>query len=114
MVIYVHANIVERQLQSMLYIDRVSTLSSSRMKMDCFVGKISDGRKSVGRARVFQDSERNKDTGGLERSSLERKRRQGVQLVPLRHATMLTKLHTNFIIVCTASVSLITSLASLM
>ena len=56
----------------------------------------------------------NKDTGGLERSSLERKRRQGVQLVPLRHATMLTKLHTNFIIVCTASVSLITSLASLM
>ena len=42
-VIHVHANMVERQLQSILHIDRVSNLSSSRMKMDCFLGRISDG-----------------------------------------------------------------------
>ena len=60
-VIHVHANIVERQLQSMLYIDRVSNfVSSSRMKIDerWFLGRISGGRKSVGRARVFQGPEK--------------------------------------------------------
>ena len=59
MVIHVHANIVERQLQSILYIDRVSNLSS-RMKMDCqwFLGRISGGREPVGRARVFQGPEK--------------------------------------------------------
>ena len=59
-VIHVHANMVERQLQSMLYIDRVSNLSSSRMKIDCFLEKSSDGRKSVGKARVCEGSEKQK------------------------------------------------------
>ena len=60
MVIHVHANIVERQLQSIPYIDRVSNLSSSRMKMDCkwVLERISGGRKSVGRARMFKDPEK--------------------------------------------------------
>ena len=60
MVIHVHANIVERQLQSIPYTDRLSNLSSSRMKMDCkwFLGRISGGRESVGRPRVFQDPEK--------------------------------------------------------
>ena len=54
--IYEHANIVEKQLANILYVDRVSNLSSSQMKMDSrwFRGKISGGRKSVGRARTFQ------------------------------------------------------------
>jgi len=60
MVIHVHANIVERQLQSILYIDRESNLSSSRRKMDCrwVLEGISGGPKSVGRARVFQGPEK--------------------------------------------------------
>jgi len=65
MVIHVHANIVERLLQSILYIDRVSNMSSSRMKMDCqwLLGRISGGREAVGRARVFQGPlEKNQDT----------------------------------------------------
>ena len=61
--IHVHANIVERQLQSMPYTDQVSNLSSSRMKTDCnsqwLLGRISGGRESVGRARVFQGPEKN-------------------------------------------------------
>ena len=59
-VIHVHANIVERQLHSIPYIDRESNLSS-RSKMDCrwVLEGISGGRKSaVGRARVFQDPEK--------------------------------------------------------
>ena len=58
-VIHVHANMVERQLQSILYIDRESNLSSSRMKMDCkwVLGRISGSDESVGKARVFQDPE---------------------------------------------------------
>ena len=54
---HVHANMVERQLHSILYTDRVSNLSSSRMKMDCgwFLGS---GRKSFEKARVFQGRER--------------------------------------------------------
>ena len=58
--IHVHVNIVERQLHSILYIDRESNLlSSSRMKTDCkwFMGKFSSGCKSAGRARVFQGAE---------------------------------------------------------
>ena len=57
--IHVHANIVERQLQNIPYTDRVSNLSSSRMKMDCkwFLGRISGGRESIGRARLFQGPE---------------------------------------------------------
>ena len=47
----------------MLYIERVSNLLSSRMKMDSDgtwfpVGMISSGRESVGRARVFQGPEK--------------------------------------------------------
>ena len=59
-VIHVHANIVERQLHSVPYIDRESNLSSSRMKMDCrwFLERISGDRESVGSARVFQDPEK--------------------------------------------------------
>ena len=58
-VIHVHANIVERQLQSIPYIDRESNLSS-RMKMDCrwLLGRISGDRESVGSARVFQNPEK--------------------------------------------------------
>ena len=61
-VIHVHANMVERQLQSILYIDRESNLSSSGMKMDCkwVLGRISGGGESVGKARVFQDPENEK------------------------------------------------------
>ena len=52
---------VERQLQSILYIERVSNLGSlSRMKMDgkWFLGKISGGRGFVGIARVLQGPEK--------------------------------------------------------
>lgn len=57
---HVHANMVERQLHSILYTDRVSNLSSSRMKMDCgwFLGRVCGGWKSFGRARVFQGPEK--------------------------------------------------------
>jgi len=59
-VIHVHANIVERQLQRIPYIDRGPNLPSSRMKMDCrwVLGRISGDRDSVGSARVFQDPEK--------------------------------------------------------
>jgi len=58
--IHVHVNIVDRQLQSTPYIDRVSNLLSSRMKMDWrwFLGKFCGCRKSVGRAKVFQGREK--------------------------------------------------------
>ena len=61
-VIHVHVNIVERQLQRILYTERVPNLvSSSRMKMDCrwFLGRISSGCKCVGRARMLQGREKN-------------------------------------------------------
>ena len=53
---------VERQLQSIPYIDRESNLSSSRMKLDCmwFLTSISGGRESVGSAKVFQDPAKKK------------------------------------------------------
>jgi len=59
-VIHVHVNIVDRQLQSMPYIDRVSNRLSSRMKMDWkwFLGRFCGCRQSVGRAKVFQGREK--------------------------------------------------------
>jgi len=58
--IHVHANIVDRQLHNIPYIDRESNLLSSRMKMGCrwFAGKSCGGCGFAGRARVFQDTEK--------------------------------------------------------